>query len=66
MARVKRGVTARARHKRTLHGKGSVSVVDFATRRIVANWPIPDGGSPDMVAEALAALGRDCDARIRS
>jgi YVTN family beta-propeller protein len=30
------------------HGKGSVSVVDFATRRIVANWPIPEGGSPDM------------------
>ncbi len=30
------------------HGKGSVSVVDFATRRIVANWPIPGGGSPDM------------------
>jgi len=30
------------------HGKGSVSVVDFATRRIVASWPIPDGGSPDM------------------
>ena len=30
------------------HGKGSVSVVDFATRRIVANWPVPDGGSPDM------------------
>jgi YVTN family beta-propeller protein len=30
------------------HGRGSVSVVDFATRRIVANWPIPDGGSPDM------------------
>jgi YVTN family beta-propeller protein len=30
------------------HGKGSVSVVDFATRRIVARWPIPGGGSPDM------------------
>ena len=30
------------------HGKGSVSVVDFATRRVVANWPIPAGGSPDM------------------
>jgi len=30
------------------HGKGSVSVVDFATRRIVAEWPIPGGGSPDM------------------
>jgi YVTN family beta-propeller protein len=30
------------------HGPGSVSVVDFATRRIVATWPIPKGGSPDM------------------
>jgi YVTN family beta-propeller protein len=30
------------------HGKGSVSVVDFATRRVVAHWPIPGGGSPDM------------------
>ncbi len=29
-------------------GKGSVSVIDFATRRIVATWPIPGGGSPDM------------------
>ena len=29
-------------------GKGSVSVVDFATRQIVATWPIPGGGSPDM------------------
>ncbi|MGN6085244.1 YVTN family beta-propeller repeat protein [Trinickia sp.] len=29
-------------------GKGSVSVLDFATRKIVANWPIPGGGSPDM------------------
>ncbi len=30
------------------HGHGSVSVVDFATHRIEANWPIPGGGSPDM------------------
>ena len=30
------------------HGEGSVSVMDFATRKIVANWPIPGGGSPDM------------------
>lgn len=30
------------------HGKGSVSVIDFATRKIVATWPIPGGGSPDM------------------
>ena len=29
-------------------GKGSVSVIDFATRRIAAKWPIPGGGSPDM------------------
>lgn len=31
-----------------LKGEGSVSVLDFATRKIVANWPIPGGGSPDM------------------
>ncbi|AMO92791.1 lactonase, 7-bladed beta-propeller family protein [Collimonas fungivorans] len=30
------------------HGKGSISVLDFATRQVVANWPIPGGGSPDM------------------
>ncbi len=30
------------------HGRGSVSVVDFATNRVVANWPVPGGGSPDM------------------
>jgi YVTN family beta-propeller protein len=29
-------------------GKGSVSVIDFATRQVVATWPIPAGGSPDM------------------
>jgi len=29
-------------------GKGSVSVIDFATRKVEANWPIPGGGSPDM------------------
>jgi DNA-binding beta-propeller fold protein YncE len=30
------------------HGPGSVSVIDFATNEVVANWPIPGGGSPDM------------------
>src|SRR5205823_8907077 len=30
------------------HGEGSVSVIDFATRRVVDTWPIPGGGSPDM------------------
>ena len=29
-------------------GRGSVSVIDFATRKVVKTWPIPDGGSPDM------------------
>jgi DNA-binding beta-propeller fold protein YncE len=29
-------------------GKGSVSVIDFATQKVEANWPIPGGGSPDM------------------
>jgi YVTN family beta-propeller protein len=27
---------------------GTVSVLDFATRAVVATWAIPDGGSPDM------------------
>ena len=27
---------------------GSVSVVDFATRKVETTWPIPGGGSPDM------------------
>jgi YVTN family beta-propeller protein len=30
------------------HGAGSIAVIDFATRRVVATWPIPGGGSPDM------------------
>lgn len=29
-------------------GKGSVSVIDFATRAVVKTWPVPGGGSPDM------------------
>ena len=28
--------------------KGSVSVIDFATAKVVQTWPIPGGGSPDM------------------
>ena len=30
------------------HGKGSVAVIDFASRKVVKTWPIPGGGSPDM------------------
>ena len=29
-------------------GKGSISVIDFATRVVVKTWPVPGGGSPDM------------------
>jgi YVTN family beta-propeller protein len=29
-------------------GKGSVTVLDFSTRKVVKTWPIPGGGSPDM------------------
>ena len=29
-------------------GKGSVSVIDFSSRKVVKQWPIPGGGSPDM------------------
>ncbi|HET9822762.1 MAG TPA: YncE family protein [Burkholderiaceae bacterium] len=30
------------------NGNGSVSVIDFATEKVVATWGIPGGGSPDM------------------
>jgi YVTN family beta-propeller protein len=29
-------------------GKGSVSVIDFATGKVIKTWPVPGGGSPDM------------------
>jgi len=30
------------------HGQGSISVIDFASRKVEVTWPIPGGGSPDM------------------
>ncbi|MDB5562228.1 MAG: hypothetical protein JWN11_1646 [Hyphomicrobiales bacterium] len=30
------------------NGPGSVSVIDFSTRAVVAQWSVPGGGSPDM------------------
>jgi YVTN family beta-propeller protein len=40
------------RGSHAIHGKpngaGSVSIIDFATRKVMANWPVPGGGSPDM------------------
>jgi YVTN family beta-propeller protein len=30
------------------HGKGGISVIDFATGKVEHTWPIPGGGSPDM------------------
>ena len=32
----------------TNRGEGSVSVIDFATQKVVHKWTIPGGGSPDM------------------
>jgi YVTN family beta-propeller protein len=32
----------------TNRGEGSVSVLDFRTRKLVTKWRIPGGGSPDM------------------
>ena len=29
-------------------GEGSVSLIDFATRKVIAKWRFPGGGSPDM------------------
>ena len=29
-------------------GTGSVSVIDFATQKVLHTWPMPGGGSPDM------------------
>ena len=43
--------TCQPRHQQMIGrkgGKGSVSVIDFATRKVVKTWPIPGGGSPDM------------------
>jgi len=40
------------RGSHVIHGKkggpGSVSVVNFATGKVDATWPVPGGGSPDM------------------
>jgi YVTN family beta-propeller protein len=32
----------------TNRGNGSITVIDFATKKIVTTWRIPGGGSPDM------------------
>ena len=43
-------VALRGSHR--IHGgrlsDGGVAVVDFATEKVVARWPVPGGGSPDM------------------
>jgi len=30
------------------NGPGSVTVIDFSTDKVLAQWPVPGGGSPDM------------------
>ncbi len=32
----------------TNRGEGTISILDFATRKLVNKWTIPNGGSPDM------------------
>ncbi|MGP1630230.1 MAG: YncE family protein, partial [Giesbergeria sp.] len=43
-------VANRGTHKvhGTKKGPGGVTVIDFATQSVVAQWPVPGGGSPDM------------------
>jgi DNA-binding beta-propeller fold protein YncE len=43
-------VTNRGSHtlRAPRHGPGSVSVLDPVGRKVVATWPVPGGGSPDM------------------
>ena len=40
------------RGSHSIHGKargpGSVTVIDFANNQVALNWPVPQGGSPDM------------------
>lgn len=48
-------------------GEGSVSVLDFVTRKIVAKWRVSGGGSPDLGSvsadsEQLRLSGRYSDA----
>lgn len=43
-----RGRTAHDVRRKSKPGDGSVSVVDPKTDTVIATWPIPDGGSPDM------------------
>jgi len=43
-----RGRTMGDEKRRSHEGDGSVSVVDPVARTVVATWPIPGGGSPDM------------------
>ena len=39
---------ARTRSTAPRGGNGSVTVIDFATEKVVAHWAVPGGGSPDM------------------
>jgi len=32
----------------TNRGNGTITLISFATRKIVTTWRIPGGGSPDM------------------
>ncbi len=39
--------------------EGTISVIQFSTRRVVTKWTIPGGGSPDMLQLNLHSLGHN-------
>ncbi len=45
-----------------VHDQGSVSVIDFATRKVIANWPIPAPSTPDMGGVSPTARRSGCRA----
>jgi DNA-binding beta-propeller fold protein YncE len=45
---IKTGVGTHGLYPSRDGARPGVAVIDFATRKIVATWPIPGGGSPDM------------------
>ena len=42
------------------HGPGSISVIDFATRRVVETWPVPGGGVPIWVTSPPTEASSGC------
>lgn len=43
-----RGHLANETGRRSRPGEGSVSLIDWTTDTVIGDWPVPNGGSPDM------------------